>query len=335
MENETGKIETPNTTPRVRTYERDVEEFLKKEGGTAAKFALAEQSRRIAMVGTPTSDRSVGASGEQKVTKKNPPPGGGFSPSVPSPEVVRQTIHARSLVFWSVLFLALAGVVGVGYWYFVNLLPREAASVSVGEQKIVLTDTEKTIDATRLARETFLSQFARERSATLALSSFVRVVPTKTQNISGEAAQRALTTAEFLLLLEARADDEFVRALAPSFALGLRGLPQNRAFLVFKTSYYRTALAGMLRWEETLLRDLGSLLGTPAANASAPASAEALAGRAAGFVDRTLKNRDVRELLGEDGKPLILWGFADSRTLIITNDEDTFQKVAERLVATK
>ena len=33
--------------PRIRTYERDVEEFMKQEGGTAAKFALAEQEKRI------------------------------------------------------------------------------------------------------------------------------------------------------------------------------------------------------------------------------------------------------------------------------------------------
>ncbi|MDP3661490.1 MAG: hypothetical protein Q8R17_01400 [bacterium] len=319
MENGEEKISSQNQGgPRIRTYERDVEEFMKKEQGTAAKFALAEQSRRIAMVGTPTPDGSVGASGERVVTK-NPPP---RRISYPSPETVQQIAGARSLVVWSILFLFLAGAIGIGYWYVSNLEPREMVPVRVGTAKIILSDKEKTLDATRLARDTFISTFAREREAAQALSSFTIFTPTKNeQGAAGETATRMLTTSEFLSLLNTSAPGELARALAPEFTLGIRGLPTNRAFLIFKTNYFQTALAGMLKWEKTMLNDIGPLFGT------------AIGGTI--FTDRTVNNRDVRELLDENGKSLLLYGFADKKTIIITDDVDTFEKTMEKLVRTK
>ncbi|TSC83702.1 MAG: hypothetical protein G01um101417_436 [Parcubacteria group bacterium Gr01-1014_17] len=327
-----------NEVPRIRTYERDVEEFMKKEQGTAAKFALAEQSRRIAMVGTPTSNRSVGASGERGMTK-NPPPrlpiGGQATPSfikegergrissisIPSPEIVRQIAGARSLVVWSILFLFFAGAVGIGYWYISNWEQQETVPARVGTAKIILSDKEKALDATRLTRDTFISAFARERDAALALSSFTIFTPTKTEPDTGRGTTaRALTTSKFLSLLDTSAPGELVRALGADFALGIRGLPTNSAFLIFKTNYFQTALAGMLKWEKTMLNDVGPLFGT------------AIGGTI--FTDRTIKNRDVRELLDGSGKPLLLYGFADKQTIIIADDEDTFEKTMERLVRT-
>jgi len=51
------------------------------------------------------------------------------------------------------------------------------------------------------------------------------------------------------------------------------------------------------------------------------------------FTDRTIRNRDIRELIGTDDKPLLLYGFADKKTIIITNDEDSFEKIMDKLVA--
>ncbi len=317
-----------NETPRIRTYERDVEEFMKQEGGTAAKFALAEQERRIERVETkniprlPTGDTPFqGGIRESPLEGSTPPIGGGRDVNIPSPETVRQISSARSLVVWSILFLFLAGAVGIGYWYISSVEPQETVPARVGTAKIILSDKEKALDAARLVRDTFITAFAREREAALALSSFTIFTPTKpAQDAAGKTTARALATSEFLSLLDASAPGELVRALAPEFALGLRGLPTNRAFLIFKTNYYQTALAGMLAWEKTLLNDIGPLFETAIGGTS--------------FTDRVIQNRDIRELLDENGKPLLLYGFANKQTLIITDDEDTFEKTMERLVRT-
>ena len=134
-------------------------------------------------------------------------------------------------------------------------------------------------------------------------------------------AARALTALEFLSLLNAGVDGTFARALAPEFALGLRGLPQNHAFLILKTNYYQTALAGMLQWEDTLFNDVGPLFG------------QALGG--VQFADKTIKNRDTRILLDSSEKTLLIWGFANKETVIITTDEDTFTQVIGKLVQTE
>lgn len=319
-----------NEVPKIRTYERDVEEFMKKEGGTAADFALAEQERRIEKI-------------ETKPPLPIPPPGGGNKrvglisniPAIPSPHMELLRRNARLLVLWSIGFLFLAGAVGIGYWYISNLEPQTPAPVRVGTAKIILADKEKALDTSRLTRDTFITAFAREREAALALSSFTLITPTKpTQSATGEATVRALATGEFLALLETSARGDFARALAPEFALGIRGLPTNRAFLIFKTHFYQTALAGMLAWEETLLNDTGPLFGE-AINETGPVeTSDAFTSRVSRFTDRTINNRDVRELISSNGKPLLLYGFANKQTLIIADDEDTFEKTMEKLVAT-
>ena len=301
------KIEnSPSSTPRVRTYERDVAEFLKQEGGTAAQVALAEQERRVEI-----------RDGVQETQIKPAPP------LVPSPAAERTRREARSLVLWSILFVFCAGAVGIGYWFVTNLpvQPRVSTPTSASKQKIILADGEKALDTARLTRDTFITAFAREREAAQALSSFAVLTPTKFErDAEGAEAPRAQTTAEFLSLLEASARGDLVRVLAPEFVVGFRGLPENRAFLIFKTNYYQTALAGMLAWENTLQNDLGPLMG------------EGINGTH--FADRTLHNRDVRELRDAHEQALLLWGFADKQTLIITTDSDTFEKVVARLVQT-
>ena len=314
-------------TPRIRTYERDVEEFMKQEGGTVAKFALAEQERRIEKTETGNIPRPTGTP-FQGGTLKNPSLEGGAATKVVAEDVnipsqidARHFASARSLALWGIVFLLLAGAIGIGYWYFSNLpaSPKSAPKVT-GTTKIILADREKTLDSSRLVRDTFITAFAREREAALALSSFTLITPTKAaRSAEGEAMERALTAQEFLSLLNASTEGGFVRALEPQFALGLRGLPTNRAFLVFKTNYYQTALAGMLKWEKTILGDIGPLFG------------EAIGG--VNFTDRTIRNRDIRELIGTDDKPLLLYGFADKKTIIITNDEDSFEKIMDKLVA--
>lgn len=348
-----------NGAPRVRTYERDVEEFLKTEKGTAADFALAEQERRIKNINqvdsltsrpfirgsTPSETRGEGvvSTGTQPAPLR-PDLSSGHLPleraggerkiSIPSPQVELVRRNARLLVLWSIGFLFLAGAVGLGYWYVSNLESKESVLIRTGTAKIILADKEKALDVTHLTRDTFITAFTREREAALALSSFTLVTPTKTkQNATGKTTAHALTTSEFLALLETSTPGELVRALALEFALGIRGLPTNRALIILKTNYFQTALAGMLRWEQTLLNDIGPLLGE-AINESVPAeTSDAFTNRVSRFTDRTINNRDVRELLDGSGRPLLLYGFANKQTVIITDDEDTFEKTMEKLVA--
>lgn len=359
MENEAGKTEIQTGVPRIRTYERDVEEFMKKEGGTAADFALAEQERRIKNTNqvdsltsrpfirgsTPSETRGEGvvSTGTQPaplrpdLSSGHPPlerAGGERKISIPSPQTELVRRNARALILWSILFLFLAGAVGIVYWYVSNLEPKDTAPVRIGTANILLVDKEKALDASRLTRDTLITAFTREREAALALSSFTLVTLTKpAQSAGGETAPRALTASEFLALLDTSARGDLVRALTPEFALGIRGLPTNRAFLIFKTNYYQTVLAGMLAWEETLLNDLGPLFGG-AINETLPSeTSDTFTNRVSRFTDRTINNRDVRELIGSDGKPLLLYGFANKQTLIIVDDEDSFEKTMEKLTA--
>jgi hypothetical protein len=322
--------------PRVRTYERDVAEFMARTGGTAADIALAEQSRRIekksvadfsasrpflrGSTPSPASPAGEETRGEGVASFENattpprklgtpPQPRRGLDLSIPSPIIEAVRARARSLAMWSIVFIVLAGIIGTGYWYLSSLLPKTpiTPSTSASASKIILADREKIIDASKLTRDTFISSFNKERANSLPLSSIERISLGK------------ITAEKFLSLISVQIDTGFSRALEPDFELGLRGLPTNSAFLIFKTRYYQTALAGMLSWENTIIDDVGAIFGVPAFGS-------------ANFVDKVVKNRDVRKFVNESGKEYLVWGFADKNTIIIADSEDTFLQIMGKLV---
>jgi len=297
--------------PKVRTYERDVAEFMKRTGGTAAQIALAEQERKIkSEIRNPKSETNPKSEILKTKTANYAPPTTNL-PSIPSPqaEALRQKI--KKLALWSILFVVLAGIIGTGYWYLSSLLPKTptipAATSKTSSSKIILADSEKTISTAKLTRDTFISAFNREKSGSLPLSSFERIILEK------------MTAEKFLTMLSAQTDDGFIRALEPDFELGLRGLPTNSAFLIFKTKYYRTALAGMLAWEKTIIDDIGPLFSVPTSGT-------------ANFIDKVIKNRDARAFTNEEGRAYLVWGFADKNTIIITDSEDSFLQIIGKLI---
>lgn len=306
--------EKKEIAPRLRTYERDVAEFMAREGTTAASAALAEQEKRIE-----TRDRI------QEI--KNPPPaspppplekeggrGSGFS--FPSPRAEALRARARSLFLWGILVVVLAGVVGAGVWYYRAFIASAPAANPTPKttSRIILADSENMVDVTKLSRDSFFSAFARERAAQLPLSSFSLVTPAQ-----GDTPFSAVA---FLELLRVDVSGSFVRSLKGEFALGLRGLPANRAFLIFKANDYHTAFAGMLSWEQSMVEDIGPLFG-------------AAIGGAAGFADQVVQNRDTRVFSDANGAELLVWGFADQETIIIASDTDSFSQLLGRLVRTK
>jgi hypothetical protein len=152
--------------------------------------------------------------------------------------------------------------------------------------------------------------------------------------------------------LDLPAPDILLRNIGTDSTVGIiNSGDQTRPFFVLRVDSYERTYAGMLTWEPLMERDLAALyplypapaVPAPAAapvasttqtNASStpPAPSEPIQAQAlTRFADAIVANHDVRVLRDTSGKSLILYGYADKRTLIIARDESAFEALLARL----
>lgn len=108
---------------------------------------------------------------------------------------------------------------------------------------------------------------------------------------------------------------------------------QSAFFIVGVTSYPET-FSGMLTWEPGMARDLGTLFPRVAATAStsdeaSPRSTPYI------FVDESVANHDVRIARDVRGQSLLIYGYVNPTTLVITRSPAAFTTLVERLTTSQ
>jgi hypothetical protein len=130
------------------------------------------------------------------------------------------------------------------------------------------------------------------------------------------------------------------------------GAAQSPFFILAVTSYGDT-FAGMLSWEPSMVRDLGSLFPPyPQAETPAPVatttstttkpSAKSASTTAAtttapdiGFRDEVIATHDVRIYRDAQGRSMLLYGYWNQTTLVIARDEAAFSEILDRLATSR
>lgn len=191
---------------------------------------------------------------------------------------------------------------------------------AISQPALVLTEKDAHISATGLNTE----QFAK------AIGDEVKNVNNKLdgiENISfsekSDGLDTPLSTQRFFFFLDSRAPPTLLRSLDPKFMFGVHTYNGNHPFIVLKTNYYENAFAGMLSWEQYLARDLFTIFNINKTSNDPAYSKE--------FSDKTVKNRDARVLLDEEGNIILFYVFKDRDTIIITTSGDTLNEVVRRL----
>ncbi len=128
----------------------------------------------------------------------------------------------------------------------------------------------------------------------------------------------------FSTLLSSTIPTSLARSFSPDFTTGLQIRDSGQFFVVYKTSSYEDAFAGMLKWEPTMAADLQDFLSINTSISSLGA-----------FQDVIIKNKDVRELQDNAGTPILMYSFADQNTLVITTNENTLKEIFGRLTASQ
>lgn len=316
----------PQASDRLHTYTSDFADTIDSRGASTFSVLAAEQDARAT------------------------------APQALSP---RRTGNPRALiaVLTGILLLAIAGG-GIFATYRFVMTMRDTPMASLTIPTIVFADEYREIEGTGMNLLSALSETAN--AALLPGNVLVTYVMGPAGGEEGSLLSAPLGGASYIRALGIPAPDILVRNIAEESTIGIiHAANETRPFFALRVDSYERTYAGMLTWEPLMLRDLGILYplyapaeapaivltettatSTETASSTASTSTQVAppepvalqpATALTRFTDAIVANHDVRVLRDTNGRSLLLYGYADKRTLLIARDEAAFEALLTRL----
>jgi hypothetical protein len=309
----------------LRTFEDDIADAMRDGKGSALGIVLAEQKKRDQVV-----------------------------------EVVQEKKTSSLFLIMGVvlLLLSLGGALYFAYDRFgVNVLPDTQKGTAEYVHPLIQADSIKTIPIDTLLPKNGAdaSLLYKLGGAELSKKSVTVVVPTNsTDEVTVES-----DISTVLPRIGAYMPGGLKRSVTTPYAFGVYSGDSAETFLVLTVDNFENAFAGMLEWEKFMSDDLFRLFAVTLPNQSAAQSSEtntvsqinpgAVASSTASstpvqpvqntvairdigqFVDRTIKNKDMRVIQDESGKIYFVYGFVSRKYIVITTSPESYFEVVRRI----
>lgn len=287
-------FEKENTTT-IRTYQHDAIEDVAQNKRSVADIAAAEAVHRAVQV-------PRGASAMQQPSSAT-----------------------RPFVVAGIMMAVIIALGGFGFfWYVQENVGEDIAAVRV--PTFMTVDAQKPVPFST-NRAQLLDTLLQE--VRVAGSGITQLYPGYTDGQTGKPGNSAVTTTDFMYVLEPRAPGSFIRNLSDEMMFGAYNATDP--FFILKTKQFDTAFAGMLDWEPYISVDLTPLFGTPVSRTQDLTVRTVDQTRAAHFADDTIQNMDVRVLYDETGVERLLYAFPDKETLLITTSSSALTALIDKL----
>lgn len=324
--NELGGNLNESTTPtphqdvvirNLRTFQGDVADAIKKQNASVLSITLAEKKKK-----------------DKEETQED--------------KHAKVENHKRA---WSVLASILLIILGVGtvgvFYYLQKQAPAPSTPGPAPEQTIVGYNTKKGINVDGATRQKFLTVIAEEKNnSTVNPNEITYLYLNKEQSV----VARGLTTKELFTILDTKIPGATLRSFGDQFMFGFFRDENIESFLLIHVNSFDIAYDGMLKWENTIASDIGSLFYSQT-NTQPTTIAEATTTSTTtpklsslpkvapqitnAFEDETFANKDARVLKNSTGKTLLLYSFLDKETLLITSNENTLKEMVNKLISQK
>lgn len=291
-------------TPVIRTYQSDLNDYIKNENVSVANIAAQEiESHEMEpAAGAESSERTV------------------------------NFVINKKLV---IILIALVVLGGGGFWiYFKGMPPLSAIMVKlkgnrseINGQKTqyyqhspiisLKTDAISEIYFRTTQRQIFSDKL--KEALNIQDDGNLVYLPTTLETMGRKEMIKAV---EFLSLMDATPPAELAGYLDDDFSLFKLKNGENSDFspvLIFKAKVYDYAFSGMLKWEKDIDSALKSIF-----KRLSVTSNEGI------FVDKYIQNHDTRVLYGEDGRSVLAYSFLDRKYLIIVENEEDLKEIFKR-----
>ena len=125
-----------------------------------------------------------------------------------------------------------------------------------------------------------------------------------------------------------------IRALSDEYYFGLYSMPDNKfeTYALIKVNDFDLAFKSMLGWEKYMPVDLkdifkGNNIETQSTTTIKYKNADTI-----NFIDKVIKNHDVREYVKNSDDLTIVYGFINNKYVLITSGESSFIDIKDRLL---
>lgn len=296
----------------IRTYESDVAKIMASNRTSKASMVLAETKKREELRNSKVENS------EESLNKTK----------------VALPIKKILSVALGIVFIS-GGFYAGFYFYNKSVLANPPApEVKKVIPSIISSDSQKLISIDGMNGKEILqsinSNIGKSKQGTGKI--YEVILTTK----SGEIVN-AITAPSFLEKANIEAPNQFTRSLSNRMMIG--GIKDNQDeninFLVFTTDFFQNSYAGMLFWEKDMANELEDIMDYRSKidkiNENASSTINNYFGIRGKFIDKQIKNRDIREFIHESGNPMFLYSFIDKNTLIITENEDAFSRLIDKI----
>ncbi len=223
---------------------------------------------------------------------------------------------AGILVTISIIFLAVGGMI-IGGIYFFKTTAEPTSSLTT-EQTIITYTDKKDVVLPGITHEYLAAALRNEKT------SFTTEVD-RILHTTFSYGTSSLTTTELIPLIAPNAGDALQRNIT-SVMVGVYSYDTHEVFFLLRPDDFGIVYSGMLNWESALGNDMADFF---------PALQNHLITNPSIFTDETYKNKDVRVIKDTNGNVVLLYGFIDKNTLVITANEKIFEAILNRYLQSK
>jgi hypothetical protein len=239
-----------------------------------------------------------------------------------------QSKKNKFFIMGSSVLVAL-GIIGIGFYFlYGRSQPEQVVNTTPQFQSLIYANQNKGYDLTDLERNQVQNIIQNEiKNASVGNNEILNMYFITKDNVNATK----LNSQQFFTAIGASIPGRAARTLANDFMLGIhKGTvsDKNTPFILLNTTDYDSMYAGMLEWEPKMMDDFFIMF-----NISVAGDKNYLLTKS--FQDGTFRNIDIRTLLDKDGNTVIMYGFINPRTVIITASQETFAEVMNRYNASR
>ncbi len=254
----------------------------------------------------------------------------------PAPEVLRPVRKNNSLfVAGAVLIVLGIGSVILAYQLVTGkpVIPFEpmVPSLIFADQRMQISGAGKELQE---ALTTLEDIPLAEGEVIVAYVTYATTTP------EGETIEEPATGGALIAAMQLPAPDIVLRNIEPASTVGIvHAEGESRPFFILTVTSFERTFAGMLTWEGALAEDLREFYPPyptePLPMATTTATTTERSVFIPRFTDEVIENRNVRVLRDSDGRSVLLYGYRDKATLLITRNEAAFRELLKRLTSSR
>ncbi len=232
-----------------------------------------------------------------------------------------ETHHYAGLFIMVVVMIMIVLSAGWYYWF--------SSSQPVSEKRPISSSIKTIVPYTKI---TTLKLDTESDPLTL-IGSKLSSVNAGLGNISAlivtESATGTATVDPSVLFRKTEIPNKIIRSLDKEYMVGVYTYDTQHPFIILKNTFFQNTFSGMLEWEKNMVNDLLPLIQV--------AHSETSLGDIAlqPFEDILISNIDVRSLKKADGTEVLLYAFADQKTLIITTGREPLRYILDKLLTVR